>query len=145
MPRHPTYRKGNKAATFPTKKERKKSYHESRLTSGYTSPDKYFTAICLVKALKKRPIVLAKIKDNLDLTFTIIVYCLNEANTMELWEVLFQNGITEARLYKKKDDYSHLLIQHTYLSLANSLAKDPTAPPLVVPGIMFRPLIELEL
>lgn len=94
-------------------------------------------------ALRLRPILLARINANLDWSFSIIAYCKNITNTLELWEVSFSGHLVEAQPYKIKDIYVDTLVQHTYLNLALCLAKEPEAPPIVAPGILFKPLIEL--
>lgn len=144
MPRHATCGKGYQVTTLPSEKKRKKSYYESRLTKGYAAPDKYSQAIAILKTLNLQPILLAKVKDVLNLSFTIIAYCLTKNNSIEAWEVFFNGDLIDAHTYKPKDIYENILITHTYYNLANHLAKSPNTPALIAPGVMFKPLVELE-
>lgn len=144
MSHHSTRGNRNKATTFPSKEKRKTSCRKAqRVNRSYAGIDHYQKAIHLLTALRLRPILLARINANLDCSFSIIAYCKNITNTLELWEVSFSGHLVEAQPYKIKDTYVDTLVQHTYLNLALCLSKEPEAPPIVAPGILFKPLIEL--
>ena len=144
MPRHATCGKSYQDTALPSEKTRTTSYSKTqRISRSYAGVEHYQKAIHLLAALRLRPVLLARINANLDCSFSIIAYCKNITNTLELWEVSFVGHLVEAQPYKIKDTYVDTLVQHTYLNLALCLLKEPEAPPLVAPGILFKPLIEL--
>ena len=144
MSHHTSCGNRNKATTIPSKETGKTSCSKTRsVTSSYAGIDHYQKAIHLLTALHLRPILLARINANLDWSFSIVAYCKTITNTIELWEVSFSGHLVEAQPHKIKDTYVDTLVQHTYLNLALCLSKEPEAPPIVAPGILFKPLIEL--
>ena len=90
-------------------------------------------------------ILIAKIHSNLKLQFTLLAYCYNNKSDIELWEVYISGKLIEARPYKAKDSYMDAFIKDTYNPLLQQLLKTPPTRPVVAPGILFRPLIEVLL
>lgn len=76
----------------------------------------------------------------------IIAYCLTKNNSIEAWEIFFNGDLIDAHTFQPKDNYEATLITHTYYNLAKRLAAVPDkTPTLIAPGVLFKPLIELEL
>lgn len=150
MSRNDARRKSYKITALSSEKKRKSPAENRRLTgtkilhSGYVATDSYKAAVQLLYTLQLKPLLIAKINSVIDFNYALIAYCKTTNSLLELWEIKFTGKQVEAAPYKPKDIYVDTLIQHTYLNLAQQLLKE-NSPPIIAPGVLFKPLIELQL